>query len=81
MVGKILMGTCAVVILSACTSTTKATKDEQAKSAANGYRCETVTVTGSRMPQRRCTTEQEREQEKREAEALMRQNRVLTKEN
>jgi hypothetical protein len=34
MVGKILMGTCAAVILSACTSTTKATKDEQAKSAA-----------------------------------------------
>ncbi|BCV68476.1 hypothetical protein TUM17387_38350 [Shewanella carassii] len=64
-----------VLILGACRSSQEA---QQAK--AEGYRCEKVTVTGSRMPIRRCITLAQREQERLEAGEMLCNGRVLSKE-
>ncbi|GIU21034.1 MULTISPECIES: hypothetical protein [unclassified Shewanella] len=70
-----------VVLLSACGSTAEnsdgvATAETNKKSS--DYRCEKVTVTGSRMPVRKCTTQAQRDRDEREAQRLLSSGRVVS---
>lgn len=72
-----------LVLLSACGSTNEAADDgtnTQTNTSAknNGYRCEKVTVTGSRMPVRKCTTQAQRDRDEREAQRLLSSGRVVS---
>ena len=69
-----------VLCLGACSSTDETQQAQAEVDRSDGYRCEKVTVTGSRMPIRRCTTQAQREQERLEAEEMLRKGRVLSKE-
>lgn len=59
--------------LSGCTTISDAETiaAEQASERDDGYRCDTVTVTGSRFPVRRCTTAFQRQQEAEDAKKVM----------
>ncbi|MCG9698155.1 hypothetical protein [Shewanella sp. Isolate11] len=75
----ILISAATVCLLAACSSSpnegkTASTQPER----TDGYRCDKVVETGSRISTRRCTTAQQREDEKREADVMMRNNRVLS---
>jgi len=67
-----------VLCLGACSSTDETQPAQAEVDRSDG--CEKVTVTGSRMPIRRCTTQAQREQERLEAEEMLRKGRVLSKE-
>ncbi|MDP5029549.1 hypothetical protein [Paraglaciecola sp.] len=63
-----------VVLLNAC-STSGASSNVRNKTAnverTDGYRCDKVTITGSRFPINRCTTAAQREAEKAEAKKVL----------
>ncbi|GIU29702.1 hypothetical protein L2719_08405 [Shewanella schlegeliana] len=72
-----------VILLSACGSTNEAAEggaEAQTNTSAknNGYRCEKITVTGSRMPVRKCTTQAQRDRDEREAQRLLSSGRVVS---
>ncbi len=70
------------MMLGACSSTPVSNEEGSATAARDdGYRCDKVKNTGSRMPVRRCTTTAQREYEKREAESLMRNRTVAPTSN
>lgn len=69
-----------VLCLGACSSTDESQQAQADVERSDGYHCEKVTVTGSRMPIRRCTTQAQREQERLEAEEMLRNGRVLSQE-
>ncbi|MBO2618428.1 hypothetical protein [Shewanella algae] len=69
-----------VLCLGACSSTNETQQAQADVERNDGYRCEKVTVTGSRMPIRRCTTQAQREQERQEAEEMLSKGRVLSQE-
>lgn len=69
-----------VLILGACRSSQEAQQAKAGVDRTEGYRCEKVTVTGSRMPIRRCITLAQREQERLEAGEMLCNGRVLSKE-
>ncbi|QSX41834.1 hypothetical protein [Shewanella cyperi] len=62
-------------LISGCSGTSTAQTPEEAARAAEiqerlaqtGYKCESVRVTGSNMPKKRCTTRQQREDEEQSA--------------
>ncbi|KZN54179.1 hypothetical protein [Pseudoalteromonas luteoviolacea] len=62
-----------VLMLSGCNSTSDST--ETAKSS--NYRCEQVRALGSNIPKKRCTTRQQRQEEKRRSDALMRDAQIV----
>ncbi len=70
-----------VVILSACGTTNDSVDGAESTANTNkdkGYRCEKITVTGSRMPVRKCTTQAQRDRDEREAQRLLSSGRVVS---
>lgn len=69
-----------IVVLSACGTTSDRVDGVESAAKANdkGYRCEKVTVTGSRMPVRKCTTQAQRDRDEREAQRLLSSGRVAS---
>lgn len=70
-----------IVLLSACGTTSDHVDGVESAAKANddkGYRCEKITVTGSRMPVRKCTTQAQRDRDEREAQRLLSSGRVAS---
>ncbi len=72
---KVVILTTGIVLLAACSSGATSSKEgamsAQTGSKNDGYRCDKVRVTGSRLPSKRCTTRQQREDEEKSAETFM----------
>ncbi len=67
------------ILLAACSTAPDGKNKEITQTTrTDGYRCEKVVETGSRISTRRCTTAQQREDEKREADVMMRNNRIAS---
>ncbi len=71
-----------VMLLSACGATSDNADGVETVAETNknskDYRCEKVTVTGSRMPVRKCTTQAQRDRDEREAQRLLSSGRVAS---
>ena len=71
----------AVILLSACGSTNNDVEGETAavsNARDDGYRCEKITVTGSRLPVRKCSTQAQRDRDVREAQQMLNSGKVTS---
>ncbi|WP_076413379.1 hypothetical protein [Shewanella sp. UCD-KL12] len=72
---QVVLLTTGLVLLVGCSSGVTNSEEEvtSAKTGSqnDGYRCDKVRVTGSRLPSKRCTTRAQREAEEQLAEAFM----------